>query len=360
MGEKKVERALVLSGGSIKGAFQAGAIAEVLESGFVPDAIYGTSVGSLNGGFLAERAGRAVNDDEEPDWRDIGQDLEEFWLEKLESPDQVIRKRRALELLRGLVRSKFDGLTDTSPLVTLVAEQFKPDNLRACPIPFYACAVNLATGDAEYATPDYSGILEYIIASTAIPIEMPTRLIGQSPYVDGGVREIAPLKKAIVDGATEIVCIICQPEKLQGVSFDPGSLMEFALRLMDVISNELVNNDVERFDKVNAWLQEYEQVQTKLLDLFGESRREQEAKAEAGELLEKLRGKWRPIKLTVIRPENEIVLDILHFTRTEIAEIIKQGRNAAQKVLASKPPEEGEAAAPAEGEAAGGGEEADE
>lgn len=52
-------KAFVLSGGSIKGAFQAGVITDLLTSGsFMPDAIYGTSVGSLNGAFLADRAGR--------------------------------------------------------------------------------------------------------------------------------------------------------------------------------------------------------------------------------------------------------------------------------------------------------------
>ena len=43
---------LVLGGGSIKGAWQAGAIRAVLESGYQPDFITGISVGSINGPFL--------------------------------------------------------------------------------------------------------------------------------------------------------------------------------------------------------------------------------------------------------------------------------------------------------------------
>ena len=67
------KRALVLSGGSIKGSFQAGAVAELLESGFVPDAIYGTSVGSLNGSFLTERAGRLARQETTPEGREAWQ-----------------------------------------------------------------------------------------------------------------------------------------------------------------------------------------------------------------------------------------------------------------------------------------------
>jgi len=51
-------KALVLGGGSIKGSFQAGAIDALLKAGFKPFKIFGVSVGSLNGVFLADRAGR--------------------------------------------------------------------------------------------------------------------------------------------------------------------------------------------------------------------------------------------------------------------------------------------------------------
>lgn len=56
------KKAFVLSGGSIKGAFQAGVLTDLLTSNkFRPDAIYGTSVGSLNGAFIADRAGRMAS-----------------------------------------------------------------------------------------------------------------------------------------------------------------------------------------------------------------------------------------------------------------------------------------------------------
>jgi predicted acylesterase/phospholipase RssA len=43
------KKALVLSGGSVKGAFQAGALKAVFETGYAPEIITGISVGSLNG-----------------------------------------------------------------------------------------------------------------------------------------------------------------------------------------------------------------------------------------------------------------------------------------------------------------------
>lgn len=328
------EKALVLSGGSIKGCFQAGAIAQLLESGFVPDAIYGTSVGSLNGSFLAERAGRAVKADQTPDWPDIGGALERFWLEDLKSPNQVGTQRRLLPLATSLLRSRFAGLIDTSPLRDLVENTLDPDNLRASPVKFHACAVNLANGEAVYATQDYSGILDYIIASTAIPIEMPHINIASAPYVDGGVREVAPLAKAIEDGADEIVCICCLPRQLDGVAFRAGNLLEFALRLMDVVTNELINNDLDRFEKVNEWVRVYKEMPKKLSVTLSTAGAETEPRSMVDDLLADLPFRdWREIPLTVIRPENEIVLDLMDFKPDDIAEVIKQGRNIVKKKL---------------------------
>ena len=48
---------LVLSGGANKGCYEAGAIEVILKNGFVPDGIYGMSVGSLNALFLKRREG---------------------------------------------------------------------------------------------------------------------------------------------------------------------------------------------------------------------------------------------------------------------------------------------------------------
>lgn len=328
------KRALVLSGGSIKGAFQAGAIAELLDSGFVPDAIYGTSVGSLNGSFLTERAGRAVRAGQTPDWAEIGRALEKFWLEDLKSPAQVGTQRRLLPLATALLRSRFAGLIDTGPLRKLLETVLEPDNLRASPVRFYACAVNLANGEAVYASQDYSGILDYIIASTAIPVEMPHVNIGNAPYVDGGVREVAPLGKAIEDEADEIACICCLPRNLEGVAFRPGNLLEFALRLMDVVTNELINNDLDRFEQINDWVRAYQDMLKKLPQTMPDYARGQNVESTISPLFAELPfNKWREIPITLIRPENEVVLDLMHFTPTDIEEVIKQGRNVARKIL---------------------------
>ncbi|MEA3408498.1 MAG: patatin-like phospholipase family protein [Chloroflexota bacterium] len=311
-----MKRALVLSGGSIKGAFQAGAIAEVLEDGFEPDIIYGTSVGSLNGGFLAERAGRAAERGEEPDWPAIGADLEAFWRNEVSSFSQVGRTRGPFELFWQVFRTRFDGLIDTSPLQRLVKEVLDADNLRSSPVDFSACAVNVADGRLRYATPEESNILDYIIASTAIPITMPIKRVGGEPFVDGGIREVAPLNQACEDGAGSVVCVVCDPEEMGAVSFDLGDLRPLSDRLMAIVVNELVNNDLQRFHEINEMVQGRDEVPTE------------------GPLAGK-----RYIPIICIRPKRNIPLDLEHFTPQQIDEMLKMGRRVAREILDASPPE---------------------
>lgn len=305
-----MKKALVLSGGSTKGAFQAGAIAEVFESKFVPEGIYGTSVGSLNGGFLTERAGRAVANNDSPDWPAIGRALERFWLEEVTSFKKIGKKRNFLELALALLFNQYDGLIDTTPLRKLVYQEFKVDNIRQTPIVFSTCSVNIANGKGIYAHPQDANILEYIIASTAIPLMMPISMIGNEPFVDGGIREIAPLREAIKDGAEEIITIVCMPEDVGGAIFNRKNAIELAERLMDILENEIVNNDLRECTEIN-------QVTPKDGSLVAEG---------------PFAGK-RFIKLTVIRPDKPIDISLEDFTPEDIKEAVSAGRARAKEVL---------------------------
>ncbi len=127
--------ALVLSGGSVKGSFQAGAISELLKAGFEQDAIYGVSVGSLNGAFLAERAS-SLTKEGRPDWPAIGRQLEEFWKNRIDSFDKIAQTKAGPTVLFETLFNDFEGLVDTGNLHTLVKDLIKEENLRKSPVKF--------------------------------------------------------------------------------------------------------------------------------------------------------------------------------------------------------------------------------
>ncbi len=302
---------MVLSGGSIRGAFQAGAIAEILTLGkFIPDAIYGTSVGSLNGAFLADRAGRAVMSGEQVNWVEIGYQLIDFWRLEITDFSKIGSRRSWLKLLLSIIFRRFNGFIDTSPLDRLVRQHIKRVHLLNSPVKFYACAVNCSGGEVVYASAERcENIHDFIMASTCIPGVMPLRVINGQPFVDGGIREVAPLNRAIEDGAEEIFCIVCQPEKLPRCQFNHRDAITLMDNLMGIVTDELVDNDIDLCRKINELLK---QVPVPIRK-------------------KPLKGK-RHIDLKVIRPQAPIDIDLQHFTPDQIDLAIEAGRQQARQV----------------------------
>lgn len=301
------KRALILSGGSIKGAFQAGAIKQVLDEGFEPDIIHGISVGSLNGCFMTNETGKRNNEFE---WPEIGEYLTNFWIKSIKGPDSIIDKKSKFKLLKELVTNKFNGLTSTKPLRDLLGRIVSIENLRKSKIDFSAGAVNMVSGNIKYFNALDNDFIKAVIASTAIPLVMPLSDIGGTPYYDGGLRDVAPLKGVIEKGATEIVIILCQSENLSAKNFNPGNIMHLSVRVMEIIVNEIVNNDVHQMKSINKIIT-----------------KGQEADCNTDAFDKKM------IKFKIIRPQSELTMKIDNFSSKEIKEMIDLGQYTAKKAI---------------------------
>lgn len=309
----ETKKALVLSGGSIKGAFQAGAVNAFIEKGYKFDSVYGISVGSLNGTFISHEAGLQNVSKDLIDWPLIGNNLVKFWTDNIKKPKDVVLKRNKLETLGSAIFNNFNGLVDTKPIQTLVRSKIKLENLQKSPVKLTVGAVNIADGEIVYANPSFPDFVDYVLASTAIPIVMPVVPIGgnkNQPFLDGGMRDVAPLKQAIQAGAEEIVCITCQARSLGGVTFDYGNLISLADRVMDIVVNEIVNNDIEWAEYFNDFL----------------------PADGTAETVGPLAG-YRKIKLTVVRPPRPINLDLENFTSDDIKETIVSGYQTAMEQI---------------------------
>lgn len=308
--------ALVLSGGSIKGSFQAGAVEALLDAGVRPDMAFGISVGALNGAFIADRAGRRKQADGSFDpaaeWPRIGHELTGFWKSRITSFGKIGRKRSKLQLADQILSANFNGVLDMSALYRMIEEEVKREHLLASPLYFQAGAVSMNTGRLHYANAAATNVLDFIIASTAIPVLMPSRFMGSEALVDGGVVDIAPLRKAIDAGAQTIYCVTCMTRNALPVdpSFNPKNFIAFADRLMSLVSYEIIRNDLEHAEELNA-----------VLPVDG-------TPATSGPNAGK-----RRVKLVVVEPSGPIPIDLEKFTAVDIARCIELGRAAARSAL---------------------------
>jgi NTE family protein len=296
-------KALVLGGGSMKGAFQVGAIQSVLENGFEPDMIYGISVGALNSTFLVNEAERQRAETGRPDWKLVSRRLLEFWIKNITHPHDISALRSRVMLGVNTLMSRFDGLLDPSPLHNLIRRNVSDELLENSLIKLKVGAVNIESGEMKYVTPKDGHFLDYVRASSSIPMLMPAVEIDNDLYLDGGLREVIPIRPALADGATEIVLIGCHsPHLYQPEGLNARNLITLIERIRDITVNEVANSNI-------IWAESF---------------------AERANL------RGTPMKLTVIRPASPPVLDLQRFNSDDISRLIVEGYKLGMEILRKK------------------------
>lgn len=300
------KKALILAGGSIKGAFQAGAFRAVVENGFRPDFIYGVSVGSLNGAFICNEAGKQdIDSIENLDWNLIAQNLIDFWTRNIRQPEDVALRTKDISLFAHILFEKFHGLLDTTPIQNLIKKTIHVRNLKKSAIGFQAGAVNIGNGQITYVDSTDKDFIDYLLASSAIPIIMPVVNIGgdkTKQFVDGALRDVAPLRRAIENGAEEIICILCHPENFEGGNFNSRNIPQLSERIMDIAVNEIMSNDVEWAIFLNKLVSDKElNISSRTFTSYSK------------------------VKLTIIRPESSINLDLQNFNSYDIQNLLDMG-----------------------------------
>jgi len=243
-----MSKILVLAGGSVKGAFQAGVMKAMMERGYQPDAVYGVSVGSLNAAYFVNQLGMQALTGGPISFTDASQDLWDFWETRITSPKSLSKPFNIFQLGLTALRKKFKGLVDTQPLRNLLTEVLSIRNLHASPIDLKIGAVNIMDGTIYYVDASEEYFLDYLMASSAVPILMPVvKINGETrrSFLDGALRDVAPIKKAVDDGASHIVCISCHMESIEGGHFDSGDLLALVDRVMDIAVNEILNADIK-------------------------------------------------------------------------------------------------------------------
>jgi len=299
-------KALVLGGGSILGAWEAGAARAVIESGFYPDIIIGISVGGINGAFIANY--KADNE-----WSSVGKCLTDFWIENIKSPSSVAVKRKKIPLIWSIVRNNFNGFTSTEPIDSLIERTINLDNIQKTKIDLSVGVVNVNSGSILYVSSYMPNFKNYLKATKAIPLAMPLQNIGFQTFMDGGLIDSAPIGEAISKKASEIIIITPHPENVGGADVDSGNILELAERTISIMQNNTLNNDIVIARLIN--------------DICPE---------DGSAVTEGVHKNKRRIPITVIRPEIPINVSLNDFNERDIEKMIFSGINTANEILRQK------------------------
>ncbi len=210
------KKALVLSGGGARGAYQAGVYRCLEEMKWSPDIICGTSVGAIN----ACAMGSGLN----------SQELINLWLDL---DEKKVMKYSFKNTIRELFRKAYAPLADTAPLHHLIREKLNFKTLNESQVKVVISAVNILTSELRFfENPDLK--IEHILASSAIPLFFPWQMIEGAPYWDGGVMANTPILPAITRGAEEILVILLSPVGADVMMQPPTNKTEALERLYEL------------------------------------------------------------------------------------------------------------------------------
>lgn len=181
--------AFVLAGGGSFGAVQVGMLRELVARGIVPDMVVGSSVGAINGAWLAGTASVDGIARLEAIWRGLSRAavFPLTWLG-----------------IAGLLGRR-DSVVDPSGLRALLNEHIPFENLEQAGIALHIVATDLLSG----ATVRLSAgpAVEAILASCAIPAAFPPVRIGERFLVDGAVASNTPISVAAELGAERVIVL---------------------------------------------------------------------------------------------------------------------------------------------------------
>jgi NTE family protein len=199
--EDRPRTALVLAGGGTRGAVQIGMLQVLTEHGFVPDRIYGSSVGAVNGAAFAGDPTREGVQRMTEIWRSLTREAI-YPTGRLHGPWLYLQQRDSVFVNAGLRKVIEEGITF--------------ERLEDAVIPVEVVATSLTDGRERWFT--YGPAVEAVLASSAVPAIFPPVEIDEERFIDGGVVNNVPIRRAIDGGATRIVVLLCAPP-----SFTPAS-----------------------------------------------------------------------------------------------------------------------------------------
>lgn len=222
--------AFVLSGGASLGSIQVGMLLALAEAGITPDLIVGTSVGAVNGGWVAAR----------PDVAGIGA-LADVW--RSLSRNDVFPTRPIIGLLGFLgVRS---SLVPDTGLRRLLTDHLEFSRLEDAPIPLHVVATDVLSGqDALLSSGD---AVDAIVASAAIPAVFPPVKIDGRDLFDGGVVNNTPLSHAVALGAD--VIWVLPTGYACALRESPRGALAMALHAVTLTVNQRLAVEVAHFEE---------------------------------------------------------------------------------------------------------------
>ena len=225
--------AYVLGGGGVLGSSEVGMVRALAEHGIRPDLVLGTSIGALNGAFIAADPGI-----------EGAERLAAVW-------EAVVREgvfldnpmRQAARVARYRTH-----LLSHAPLRHVISRYLPVSRFEELEVSFQCVAACIEDSSGRWFTD--GDLTDAVVASCSVPGLFPPVQIGDRHYLDGGLVHSIPVGRALALGATRIFVLqvgrVEQPLKVPTKPWEVATVaFEIARRHRFVHEMESVPDDVD-------------------------------------------------------------------------------------------------------------------
>jgi NTE family protein len=225
--------AYVLGGGGALGSSEVGMVRALAEHGIRPDLVLGTSIGALNGAFIAADPGVEGTERLAAVWEAVVRDG--VFL------DNPVRQAARVARYRT-------HLLSNAPLRHVLEAYLPVSRFEDLDVAFQCIAACIEDASGRWFST--GEIADPVIASCSVPGLFPPVLIEDRHYLDGGLVHSIPVGRALALGATRIFVLqvgrVEQPLSLPTNPWEVGTVVfEIARRHRFVHEMESVPDDVE-------------------------------------------------------------------------------------------------------------------
>jgi NTE family protein len=206
--------AFVLGGGGPLGAYEVGMLQALIERGIVADLVVGTSIGAINGAGIAA----------DPTLEGVSK-LRSVWL-SLDEQEMFGGGLFATAL--NAFRSR-THLYSIEPLRAMLS-QWLPERFEDLAIDFQCVAASIERSAEQWFSS--GALVEAILASSSVPGLFPPVEIDGEHYIDGGIVNSIPVRRAVELGATTVY--VLQVGRVERKLSAPRRPWEVALVALEV------------------------------------------------------------------------------------------------------------------------------
>lgn len=230
--------ALIVEGGGMRGAYVTGVLDFFLENSIQFSACYGVSAGAGHAcSYLSNQKGRAIRVN-----------------------TQYIANPRYAGFRTLLKTGDFFDSQFIYETLPASVDPYDYDAFSANSTKFFAVATNLETGAPEYfPIRDLKVDMRKVVASSSLPFLSRIVTIDGKHYLDGGVSDSIPFKKAQADGYKKIVVILTRDISYKKKPFQFKKLLQLKYGKFPKFVEAVLN----RANKYNQTLEEIKTAEKK-------------------------------------------------------------------------------------------------